>query len=65
MKATVQRIAEAEIAVFSSPTFKAAYTGFLKAFLDQFSRGDGLRARRRSSRFALRLRPSFETKQVR
>src|SRR6201992_3030210 len=30
------RVAEADIAVFASPTYKAAYTGLLKAFLDRY-----------------------------
>jgi FMN reductase len=29
-------VASADIAVFASPTFKAAYTGLLKAFLDRY-----------------------------
>jgi FMN reductase len=29
-------VAEADIAVFASPTYKAAYTGLLKAFLDRY-----------------------------
>lgn len=42
VKAAVQRVAGADLAVFASPTFKATYTGLLKLFLDQFSTGDGL-----------------------
>jgi FMN reductase len=30
------RVAEADIAVFASPTYKASYTGLLKAFLDRY-----------------------------
>jgi FMN reductase len=30
------QVAEADIAVFASPTYKAAYTGLLKAFLDRY-----------------------------
>jgi FMN reductase len=29
-------VAEADVAVFASPTYKAAYTGMLKAFLDRY-----------------------------
>ena len=29
-------VAEADVAVFASPTYKAAYTGLLKAFLDRY-----------------------------
>ena len=29
-------VADADIAVFASPTYKAAYTGLLKAFLDRY-----------------------------
>jgi len=29
-------VAEADIAVFASPTYKASYTGLLKAFLDRY-----------------------------
>jgi FMN reductase len=29
-------VAAAEVAVFASPTYKAAYTGMLKAFLDRY-----------------------------
>jgi FMN reductase len=31
----------ADVAIFASPTYKAAYTGMLKAFLDRYG-GDGL-----------------------
>jgi len=34
-------VAAADIAVFASPTYKAAYTGMLKAFLDRYG-GNGL-----------------------
>jgi FMN reductase len=34
-------VAAADIAVFASPTYKAAYTGMLKAFLDRYG-ADGL-----------------------
>jgi FMN reductase len=30
------RVAAADIAIFASPTYKAAYTGMLKAFLDRY-----------------------------
>jgi FMN reductase len=35
------RVAAADIAIFASPTYKAAYTGMLKAFLDRYG-GNGL-----------------------
>ncbi len=41
--AAVSTVAEADLVVFASPTFKATYTGVLKLFLDQFATGDGLR----------------------
>ncbi|MEE4023723.1 NAD(P)H-dependent oxidoreductase [Gordonia sp. PKS22-38] len=41
--AAVQRVAESDLVVIASPTFKASYTGVLKLFLDQFATGDGLR----------------------
>jgi FMN reductase len=34
-------VAAADVAIFASPTYKAAYTGMLKAFLDRYG-GDGL-----------------------
>ena len=34
-------VAAADVAVFASPTYKAAYTGMLKAFLDRYG-GNGL-----------------------
>ena len=39
----VERVAAADVVVFASPTFKAAYTGLLKLFLDQFATAEGLR----------------------
>lgn len=38
----LSRIATADVAVIASPTYKAAYTGLLKAFLDRYG-SDGLR----------------------
>jgi FMN reductase len=35
------QVAAADIAIFASPTYKAAYTGLLKAFLDRYG-GNGL-----------------------
>ena len=35
------RVAAADVAIFASPTYKAAYTGLLKAFLDRYG-GNGL-----------------------
>lgn len=32
-------VAAADVAVFASPTYKAAYTGMLKAFLDRYGSG--------------------------
>jgi FMN reductase len=34
-------VAAADLAIFASPTYKAAYTGMLKAFLDRYG-GNGL-----------------------
>jgi FMN reductase len=34
-------VAAADVTIFASPTYKAAYTGMLKAFLDRYG-GDGL-----------------------
>ena len=34
-------VAAADIAIFASPTYKASYTGMLKAFLDRYG-GNGL-----------------------
>jgi len=33
------RVAESDLAVFASPTYKATYTGLLKAFLDRYPAG--------------------------
>src|ERR1700712_239659 len=33
------RVADSDLAVFASPTYKATYTGLLKAFLDRFPAG--------------------------
>ncbi|GAB3045353.1 NADPH-dependent FMN reductase [Sediminivirga luteola] len=38
----VSAVQGADLAIFASPTFKAAYTGLLKLFLDQFPGGTGL-----------------------
>jgi len=35
-------VADSELVVFASPTFKATYTGLLKLFLEQFEGGTGL-----------------------
>ena len=43
VKAAVDLVSGADLAVFASPTFKATYTGLLKLFLDQFAGGEGLR----------------------
>ncbi|MBF4621166.1 NADPH-dependent FMN reductase [Clavibacter sp. VKM Ac-2542] len=40
--AAVARVQAADVAVFASPTYKAAYTGLLKLFLDQFAGGTGI-----------------------
>lgn len=40
--ALLARVAAADVVVVASPTYKAAYTGLLKAFLDRYG-GDGLR----------------------
>jgi FMN reductase len=42
MAALNQRVAGSHLAVFASPTYKAAYTGLLKAFLDRYP-ANGLR----------------------
>lgn len=39
MAALNQRVAESDLAVFASPTYKATYTGLLKAFLDRYPAG--------------------------
>lgn len=31
-----ERVAKADLAIFASPTYKASYTGLLKAFLDRY-----------------------------
>jgi FMN reductase len=36
MAALNKRVAESDFALFASPTYKAAYTGLLKAFLDRY-----------------------------
>jgi FMN reductase len=38
----VAAVGQAELTVFASPTYKAAYTGLLKLFLDRFAGGTGL-----------------------
>ncbi|MGW9267371.1 NADPH-dependent FMN reductase [Gordonia terrae] len=43
VQAAVETVASSDLVVVASPTFKAAYTGVLKLFLDQFATGDGLR----------------------
>ncbi|PXX65353.1 NAD(P)H-dependent FMN reductase [Nocardia tenerifensis] len=40
--AAARTVAESELVVFASPTFKATYTGLLKLFLEQFDGGTGL-----------------------
>jgi FMN reductase len=42
MAALNARVAESDLAVFASPTYKATYTGLLKAFLDRYP-ANGLR----------------------
>jgi FMN reductase len=39
----VAEVGAAELVVVASPTYKAAYTGLLKLFLDRFAAGSGLR----------------------
>lgn len=34
-----ERVAASDLAVFASPTYKASYTGLLKAFLDRYGSG--------------------------
>lgn len=41
--ALLEQIASADVAVIASPTYKAAYTGLLKSFLDRYP-ADGLRS---------------------
>lgn len=38
----VTQVGAADLVVFASPTYKAAYTGLLKLFLDRFAGGTGL-----------------------
>ncbi|SRR6266545_2491811 len=38
----VKQVGAADVVVFASPTYKAAYTGLLKLFLDRFAAGTGL-----------------------
>jgi FMN reductase len=38
----VKQVGEADLVVVASPTYKAAYTGLLKLFLDRFAGGTGL-----------------------
>lgn len=35
-------VSASRLVVFASPTYKASYTGLMKAFLDRFAGGDGL-----------------------
>lgn len=37
LTALTAQVAAADVAVFASPTYKAAYTGLLKAFLDRYA----------------------------
>ena len=39
----VTQVGNSDLVIFASPTYKAAYTGLLKLFLDQFAGGTGLR----------------------
>jgi FMN reductase len=39
----VARVGHSDLVVFGSPTYKGAYTGLLKLFLDRFEGGRGLR----------------------
>ena len=41
--ALVREVGDADLVVVASPTYKAAYTGLLKLFLDRFAGGTGLR----------------------
>ena len=41
--ALVKQVGAADLVVVASPTYKAAYTGLLKLFLDRFAGGTGLR----------------------
>lgn len=38
----VKQVGDADLVVLASPTYKAAYTGLLKLFLDRFAGGTGL-----------------------
>lgn len=38
----VKQVGAADLVIFASPTYKAAYTGLLKLFLDRFDGGTGL-----------------------
>jgi FMN reductase len=40
--AAVEAVADSDLVVVASPTFKSSYTGVLKLFLDQFATGTGL-----------------------
>lgn len=42
VRAAVESVQGADLAVVASPTFKASYTGVLKLFLDQFATAEGL-----------------------
>ena len=42
VRAAVELVADADLAIFASPTFKATYSGVLKLFLDQFAGSTGL-----------------------
>lgn len=43
VREAMDTVAGADLAIVASPTFKGAYSGVLKAFLDQFATGNGLR----------------------
>jgi FMN reductase len=38
----VERVGTADLVIVASPTYKGAYTGLLKLFLDRFAGGTGL-----------------------
>ena len=40
--AAVDTVAESDLVVIASPTYKATYTGLLKTFLDKFAGGTGM-----------------------
>lgn len=42
VKAAVAEVSASDVVVFATPTYKAAYTGVLKAFLDKFDGRTGL-----------------------